>query len=220
MKYYTIEWDYDNIEVIGHYPQVTLKKEYNPDLDDRIWKVRHHFFPNFIPNIELELHDKAKRTNFIERSDTYFGMFVDFKFKEVLKKAIIPPHKFYSIKVYHKGELLEYYWLHYIIDDFWKFLDIEKSKGKIIDQKNEFHKEELNLSHSIDSLLKKQEDLPYYQHMKWDKIVFKTDFPRYDIYETQTFDFKTVISESLLLALKEENISGFIAKPYNKIICK
>ena len=29
--------------------------------------------------------------------------------------------------------------------------------------------------------------LPYYQNMKWEKIIFKPDFPKYDVYETQTY---------------------------------
>ena len=44
----------DDLEVIGHYPQTSLKKGYNPSLSDSHWAVKPDSFPNFIPNLELE----------------------------------------------------------------------------------------------------------------------------------------------------------------------
>ena len=65
MKYYRINSDYDNLEVIGHYPQTSLKKGYNPSLPDSHWAVEPHSFPNFIPNLELELHKDANATDYL-----------------------------------------------------------------------------------------------------------------------------------------------------------
>ena len=144
MKYFEIDWDYDNLDVIGHYPQTSLKKGYNPRLPDSHRQVKPHSFPDFIPNLELELHDKAYPTDYIQKFVS-FGMVVNTKFKNILKQFKLPPHAFYPIKVYHKGALLEYFWFHYAINDFFSWLDKEESKALIYDDKNGVYKEMFGL---------------------------------------------------------------------------
>ncbi|SOS48755.1 conserved hypothetical protein [Tenacibaculum dicentrarchi] len=219
MKYYIINWDYDNFEVIGHNPQVTLKKGYNPDLEDRIWKVRHFFFPNFIPDVELKLHKKAKRTNFIERNDTYFGMFVDFKFKDVLKMFNLPPHAFYPLKVYHKGELLDYYWFHYISDTS-KYIDVKKSSAQIF-KKFEFKIESIVNIIDLGNIDDYEKSLPRQKELILDKVFFNKDFPNYDVFDIRKVGYSGhLISEPLLNALQKAGMTGFTAIPYDKIICE
>ncbi|MGG8498135.1 imm11 family protein [Tenacibaculum sp. TC6] len=221
MKYYSIDWDYDTIEVIGHYPQVTLKKGYNPGAPDGYWEVKPYEFPNFIPNLELELHEKAKATDYLEKYAS-FGMFVNKKFMNILKEFKLPSHAFYPIKVYHKGELLEYFWFHYVVHDFFEWLDKDKSRAVIYDDKEGCYKiiSELDLRISLDEIEKINLALPWQQGLKWEKIVFKADFPKYDVYKTQGLDLKNFISEPLLEALQEAGMTGFRVKPFDKIICE
>ena len=221
MKYYSISWDYDNLEVIGHYPQTSLKKGYNPRLPDSHRQVKPHSFPDFIPNLELELHDKAYPTDYIQKFVS-FGMVVNTKFKNILKQFKLPPHAFYPIKVYHKGALLEYFWFHYAINDFFSWLDKEESKALIYDDKNGVYKviSELNLSLSLEEIEKINQKLPWHQHMKWEKIIFKKEFPKYDVYKTRGLDLKNFISERLLNALLDAGMTGFTSKPIENIICK
>ncbi|WP_440879779.1 imm11 family protein [Tenacibaculum sp. C7A-26P2] len=221
MKYYSISWDYDNLEVIGHYPQTSLKKGYNPSLPDSHWAVEPHSFPNFIPNLELELHKDANATDYLHFGDIS-GIIVSGKFRAILKKINLPPHAFYPIKVYLKGTLLEYFWFHYAINDFFSWLDKEESKAIIYDDKNGVYKviSELNLSLSLEEIEKINQKLPWHQRMKWEKIIFKKEFPKYDVYKTRGLDLKNFISERLLNALLDTGMTGFTSKPIENIICK
>ena len=220
MKYYSIDWDYDTIEVIGHYPQVTLKKGYNPGPPDGYREVKPHEFPNFIPNLELELHKDAKATAYLEQYVS-FGMVINARFKSILQQFKLPPHAFYPIKVYHKGGLLEYFWFHYVVHDFFEWLDKDKSRAVIYDDKDGNYKiiSELDLRISLDEIEKINLALPWQQGLKWEKIVFKADFPKYDVYKTRGLDLKNFISGRLLKALQDAGVNGFTAKPIDNIIC-
>lgn len=220
MKYYKINWDYDNLKIIGHYPQLTLKKGYNPGPPNGHWEVHPHEFPDFVPNLELTLHKKAKATDFLENYVS-FGMLINNKFKEILKGFKLPPQAFYPIKVYHKGELIEYYWFHYIVKDFWEWIDKDKSKAVITDNKKNFIVvKEVNLKLSVKKIRELEDNLPYYQNMKWEKIVFKKGFPKYDVYKTQHIDYIIVISERLLNVLQEAGMTGFEVELFDDIFCE
>ena len=56
--------------------------------------------------------------------------------------------------------------------------------------------------------------------MKWEKIIFKKEFPKYDVYKTRGLDLKNFISERLLNALLDAGMTGFTSKPIENIICK
>lgn len=218
MEYFKIDWDYDNLDIIGSNPQIIFSNGYNPNLKNSIWNVKMREFPNFSPNIEFELCKKAKPTNFLQRVGTHFGMFVDTDFKKIITNFNLPPHVFYPIKVYHKGKILEYYWLHYIINDFWEFIDKEKSKAVITDcLQNDKHVTEIDLSFNEDEILEISNNLTWNQQMNWKKIIFKQNFPKYDIYQTDTVEFVPVISETLKNTLQELNMDGFMVKPYDVI---
>ncbi|CAA0245013.1 conserved hypothetical protein [Tenacibaculum maritimum] len=219
MKYYKIDWDHDNLDVIGNYPQIEFKSDYNIKKNNGIREVKPNKFPDFIPDIELKFHKNAKTTNLIERSSVSFGMYIDNTFKNILEKFKLPKHKYYEIKVYQKDKIYNYYWFHYIIDDFWEWIDKEKSKAIIIDNKKNFQavaEVDLNLTEDEMKNLFYYE-LPYYQNPKWEKIVFKNDFPKYDLYETQSVERTTIISDVLLKSLQKANITGYMVKPYTII---
>ncbi|CAL2107153.1 conserved hypothetical protein [Tenacibaculum sp. 190524A02b] len=219
MKYYTIDWDYDNLEVIGYYPQTALKKGYNPSLPESYTNVSPHNFPNFVPNLELEIHNKAIATDYIQKH-VNFGMIINQKFKNIIEKFKLPPHAFYPVKVYHKGEVLKYYWFHYIVDDFLNWLDTNNSKAIIYDDKEEYKViSEVDLKLTLSEIQKINIELPWHQHMKWEKITFKSNFPKYDVYKTQGLDLKNVISENLLFSLLDSKANGFEAKLFDKIVC-
>ena len=218
MKYYSISWDYDNLEVIGHYPQTSLKKGYNPSLPDSHWAVKPHSFPDFIPNLELELHKDANATDYLHFDDIS-GIIVSGKFRAVLKKFNLPPHAFYPIKVYHKGELLEYFWFHYIID-IWKYVDLENSSAQIY-KKFEFEIDEIIPIPDLDNIQEYKKSLPRQKELRINKIFFKEEYSRYDVIKIFKIGyFGILFSEQLLNALKEEDIKGFIEKPIENIICK
>ncbi|MGQ3678383.1 imm11 family protein [Tenacibaculum discolor] len=221
MKYYKIDWDYDNLDVIGNYPQVTLKKGYNPSLPSGYWQVKPHEFPNFVPSLELELHKKAKPTDYLEQY-VNFGMIVSTRLKSSLEKFDLPSHAFYPIKVYHKEELLEYYWFHYIVDDFWSWINKSESKAIIYDDKDEYSVvSEVDLSLTSDEIQKIKKSLSWHQHMQWEKIVLNSNYPKYDVLKISNIEyFGALISERLLNALQEAGMTGFRVRLFDKIICE
>ncbi|WP_111626043.1 hypothetical protein [Gelidibacter algens] len=122
----------DSINEIGHYPQADLKKGYNPRKNGH-FMVKPYEFPDFIPNLELELHPKAIPTNYLDSTAGLMnGFILDKKFKELISSFMLPKHYFYPIKVFQSNLLLDYYWFHFIVDDFWEFIDTEKSSAEVV----------------------------------------------------------------------------------------
>ena len=113
MKFYYKISNSIDINEIGNYPQTDLKQGYNPNLTNSIWNIKYNEIPNFILNYELELNKKAIPTKCIQGIDTS-GLIVDYKLKKILEKFNLPEKKFFPIKVYQQGNLLEYYDFHFV----------------------------------------------------------------------------------------------------------
>ncbi|MGQ3678384.1 imm11 family protein [Tenacibaculum discolor] len=219
MKYYSINWDYDNIDVIGDYPQVTLRKGFNPGPPHGFWEVQHYEFPKFIPELELDLNQKAKPTNYLE-DYTSFGMIINENFKEILKQFNLPKYAFYPIKVYHKGELLDYYWFHYIAD-IWEYINIEKSSLEVY-KKFEFEIDKvIPMPSKLSEFKVIKKSLPRQKELMIHKIVFKDNFPKYDVFNLSQLGYPpNLISERLLNTLQEAGMTGFVTIPFDKIVCE
>lgn len=216
MKYYNFN-NSDNLSIIGHYPQTSLAKGYNPIVNNGHRNVEPDKFPDFLPNYELDLHSKANATDFLPRVGPGFGMVVNNKFKEILANFKLPNHHFYKMKVYQKNQILDYYWLHYIVDDFWGWLDREQSEAVIFDHKKDFEVvNSIDLNLSLDEIKKLKKGFPYNLHVRWNKIVFKKGFS-YDLYQAKDVQLLEFISEDLKNALKETNITGIDVKLNDKI---
>ena len=218
MKYFQIDWAYDSLDTIGHYPQIEISDDNNFKDYNNARNVKPDVFPDFTPKLNLKFHKKAKITNYIERSSVSFGMFIDSQFKTILEKFNLPNHRFYEINVKQDNKIYVYYWFHYLINDFWDLIDKKNSKAVIIDNKKNFQPvDEIDLNMNEEQMKNFfYFEIPYYQNPKWEKIVFKKEFPNYDIYKTK-IDFKTIISERLLDDLKSNGMNGFEAKPYDII---
>ncbi len=213
MKYYSISRS-DDLKVIGHYPQTLLKDDYNPSLPNGHWNLYPIEFANFELNYELELNSKAIPTNYLDGYDN-FGMLVDFKFKSVLEKFNLPPHRFYPIKVYHKGNLLEYYWFHYIID-IWQYTNIELSSALIM-KKFDFEIEKIIPIPNLKTIEQFEENLSFEQELMLNKLVLKTNYDVIKIGKVQYLP--RLFSEPLLNALQYEGMTGFSARLIDKIVC-
>ncbi|PQJ15340.1 imm11 family protein [Aureicoccus marinus] len=144
-----------------------------------------------------------------------FGIIIDKKLKEIIEQHKLPPHHFYPIKVYHKKTQLQYYWLHWIVNDFWDIIDYENTLVKrysIINPAN-FDIEPLVSKQNLEAFLKKEE-IGF--EFGYEKLVFRPDFD-YDIYETQGADWNNLISEKLKDAMEEQGMTGFEAHPYKPL---
>lgn len=212
--YYSYSFSND-LKVIGHYPQVSLKKGYNPRLPESHWQVKKDVFPNFCPKLELELHDKAIPTDYLHFSDLN-GIIISGKFRKILELHKLPRHRFYHIKVYHHNILLEYYWFHYIIDDFWNSINKKESYAEIVNI-NTFPNIEGKIPIiSKDQILldKKKYKTPY--HLRVGKIQMISQTKAYDFYEIQGLGYHIVFSEELVLNLRKNEITGLIFSAFEK----
>ena len=144
-----------------------------------------------------------------------FGLFIDRKFRDIIEQHKLPPHHYYPIKVYHKEQLLEYFWLHWIVIDFWDIIDYENTLVKRYSYINpaNFTIEPIISKQNLDAFLKKKEigfDFCF------EKLVFRSSL-NYDIYETMGAESKYLISGNLKDALEEQGMTGFEAHPYKPL---
>jgi len=204
------------LEVIGYYPQLQYKPGYNPRAPYGHWNVKGNVFPDFSPELELVIHENAMPTNILNRmSICSFGLFIDRKFRNIIEQHKLPPHHYYPIKVYHKEQLLEYFWLHWIVNDFWDIIDYENTLVKrysIINPPN-FTIEPIISKSNLEAFLNKKEigfDFCY------EKLVFRPGFD-YDVYQTQAVDWRSLISGKLKDALEEQGMTGFEAHLYKPL---
>lgn len=208
MKYFEIKPD-TNPKKIGHYPQSELGKE--PSYG--VHSLKHDRLPDISPELKLKLFKSTIVTDYLDNFVISYGMVISNRFKSVLGKFILPTHDFYRVEVNSTKEKYIYNWLHFISTDFMEHIDLEKSKAIILNSKKE--QKVIDLKTGEDKLRKMlSSNLTNNRKAKWDKIVFKNSFPKYDLFKTQMIEYETIISERLLNALKEANITGFVTKPY------
>ncbi len=197
-----------NLKQIGYYPQTRIRKGYNPNLDGH-WTVPHNDFPDFEPNLELELNSKGKRTDYMDFNDLRNGFLVSKKLKDILLKYELPKHKFYPVKIYHEEELLTYYWFYYIIDDFWESLDNDNSYAEIINADNIGEIEGKVPIISKEQVFKEEDNFTFPYRLRTGKITLKKGTPKYDFYQIKCLGLQKIFSKALINNLKEENITGF-----------
>ena len=195
---------------IGRYPQAdTYNKGYNPGAPDGDWQVCLDTFPDFIPKVELVLNKNSKITNALSTiASTAFV--VDQKIVDILERFNLPKYHIYPVKIYNGPKCLDYLWFHYVVNDFWKQVNLYESKAVIIDTKKDFAIiDTVNLHQPPETFQKLQvEVLPYHHKMIWEKLVFKSTLPEYDLYRIGGIQYFNIISERLAKALIFEGITG------------
>ncbi|WP_299246095.1 DUF1629 domain-containing protein [uncultured Aquimarina sp.] len=210
----------DDLKIIGHDPQTTLKKGYNPRING-LYQVKHYEFPNFLPELKLELHKDAIPTDYLYSMVGFGMMTVSEKMKEVLQNHLLPKHHFYPIEVFHKKKTLKYFWLHFIVDDFWNLLDKENSFGEIIDSKTWAVKRKVSIEskEQIRKIMYPEEFLVN-ELLTVGQVTMRKELPKYDLYQMGCINYTSLISEKLKNALLENGITGFEIKPYDKFKVK
>lgn len=213
----------DDLKIIGHYPQTDFRMGYNPDLPNSHWKVKPDVFPDFLPNYELELNKDAFATNLIQGTGGYHGMLIDSKFREIIEKFKLPPHKFYPINVYHRGNRLNYFWFHYIMPNLWENIDLENSKICIKHTSN--FENYINLPVIEEKYVKKLAELSlskfsnnFEYNIIPDKIILNSSFQGFDIVEIKHLYYNPLISFRLRKMLYDNELTGFVTKLYKPLI--
>lgn len=91
-------------------------------------KLDYDRFPDFVPDLRFELHKKSKLTDVVTASNiSATGFLINEKVKEIFDECLLPEHRYYEATLLnHDGNVLPYYWLHLISNDY-KMIDFESS---------------------------------------------------------------------------------------------
>lgn len=209
MKYFKIEESID-LDVIGEIPQVspTENCELGSPFSSKI--LNYGDIPEKIPYLELEFNPKANQTDLLYSYNSHWGMILSKKLKNIILIFKIPNHKFYPFILLKNEILIKDYNLFRFYDDIFQYIDMEKSKFRM---KRRDIVEEFSFTSKDFFNSKKEETFEDFEkNLKITEIYLLDNFPKYDIF---TFEGTTLISEKLLLALQENNITGYEVSEYN-----
>ena len=208
MKYYTLSESTDT-NIIGYYPQTDVSEDsefFSVFID---FQTRIEEFPEHIPKYIIILNKKAYPTDFIERVSVPYGLVVNNKIKSLITLYSLPNHKFYDTEVIYKKSKLNYYWFHFY-DDIFQYIDMKKSKfilkWRDVIQEFCFTSKEFYLSKEKETF----ED--FEKNLIIKEVYLLNSFPKYDIFH---FEGRNIISEKLLNAFQENNITGYEVSEYN-----
>ena len=209
MKYFIIEESID-LDIIGKYPQVSPTE--NCVLGSPFSNERLFFgdIPPKIPYLELELNKEAKKTDLLSSYNSHWGLLVNKKIKEIILNFKLPSSKFYSFTLKENGIDTKKYYLFRFYDDIFQYIDMEKSKfilkWRDVIEEFCFLSKEFYLSKDKKTF----EDFETELIIK--EIYLLNSFPKYDIFH---FEGRNIISEKLLNAFIENNITGYEVSEYD-----
>ena len=208
MKYYILSESTDT-DIIGYYPQTDVSEDsefFSVFID---FQTRIEEFPEHIPKYIIILNKKAYPTDFIERVSVPYGLVVNNKIKSLITLYSLPNHKFYDTEVIYKKSKLNYYWFHFY-DDIFQYIDMEKSK--FILKWRDVIQEFCFTSKDFFKSKKKKTFEDFETELIIKEVYLLNSFPQYDIFH---FEGRNIISEKLLNALIENDITGYEVSAYD-----
>ena len=142
--------------------------------------------------------------------NSHWGILINKKIKRIIVNFNIPTSKFYSfILLENRIIIKDYYWFHFY-DDIFQYIDMKKSKfilkWRDVIQEFCFTSKEFYLS-------KEQETFgDFEKNLIIKEVYLLNSFPKYDIFH---FEGRDIISEKLLNAFIENNITGYEVSAYD-----
>ena len=209
MRYFTIDESID-LDMIGEYPQVSPTE--NCVLGSPFSNERLSFgeIPNKIPYLELEFNKRAKKTDLLSSYNSHWGILINKKIKRIIVNFNIPTSKFYSFILLENRIIIKDYYLFRFYDDIFQYIDMERSKFilKWRDVSQEF------CFTSKDFFKSKKEKTfeDFEKNLIIKEVYLLNSFPQYDIFH---FEGRNIISEKLLKAFIENNITGYEVSAYD-----
>ncbi len=214
MKYYIIN-ETDDLSVIGNYPQTNLNENFIYDSDKSFINVLYNEIFSGIPEIKVDITLGAKKTNFLDKASLPFGILIDLKFKNILDNVRLPmKHKYYPLNVGFKGDEIEYYWVHYILD-LDRYLNKDNSFVNICDY-------DFNVIKSVPlSMIKDMKMFENSLSTEYTLLIgelhFKSVIKNYDIFDIPLLGVRTIISDRLKQLLEKNNITGYELTPFDEM---
>ena len=209
MKYFTIDESID-FDMIGEYPQVSPTE--NCVLGSPFSNERLSFgeIPNKIPYLELEFNKRAKKTDLLSSYNSHWGILINKKIKRIIVNFNIPTSKFYSFILLENRIIIKDYYLFRFYDDIFQYIDMERSKFilKWRDVSQEFYFTSKDFFKS-----KKEKTFEDFEtELIIKEVYLLNSFPQYDIFH---FEGRNIISEKLLNAFIENDITGYEVSAYD-----
>ena len=209
MRYFTIDESID-LDMTGEYPQVSPTENCvlgSPFSDERL---SFGEIPNKIPYLELEFNKRAKKTDLLSSYNSHWGILINKKMKRIIVNFNIPTSKFYSFILLENRIIIKDYYLFRFYDDIFQYIDMERSKFilKWRDVSQEF------CFTSKDFFKSKKEKTfeDFEKNLIIKEVYLLNSFPQYDIFH---FEGRNIISEKLLKAFIENNITGYEVSAYD-----
>jgi len=175
--------------------------------------------PSTIPIDEFDLrkinffdiitNPKGKLSDFINTGTLIggLGFLISPKVKEVFENYSLPPHRYYHpVNVIKGSEKYHYYRIHIIYEDFWNWVNFEKST--FIMKNKEGASFDVHFSDK-EEFLNKKSSITSEQKILKKEIVLSDSISRHrDLIFFNRNNFSCIISESLKNALVEKSVSG------------
>lgn len=223
--YYIFEPACNTVETGSQFPQVQkMSPGYDYKASNSVYALSRAVekFPDFLPNLDyLIVHGKANLTDLLSTSPISGGFLISERFKQLLEKFNLAPHKFYPARVSYKKEFHDYYWLH-IICNFPDSVDYKKSTFFTYHNYNH-NLGNITINSKQDFIQKKQkikQDNPGKTITLWSqKIILNSNFNQdIDLFEIGTFDSNYYISGRIKSAIEFEKITGCEIRPAPDLI--
>ncbi len=131
-KYYILKPAVGTKETGMAYPAVESYDDYDFDGPRSVYNLSPDKFPDFIPEIRFKLTKGAKLCDMMGQATiSACGFLISEKLKEIIEQANTVPSSFYSATIDDKGQLHQYYWVHFVWNEGINYLDFKNSKFKI-----------------------------------------------------------------------------------------
>ena len=217
--YYILKNAAGTKETGSDYPQIAdMVGLYDYDVDDSIHKVADYQgvkIPIPINFGVIKMRSKSKFSDIISAAVILgMGLIVSKRVKLILESVKLVDHEFYPLKIQHKGSINEdYFWVH-IISDLRN--EIDYSRSTFFSGRSEGVR---NLTfNSFHDYIKYDKEQDEFGSLRATKLFFHKDWQNdLDLFCISEFDKNIYISQTLLLLLRKNSITGFEA-PLSKIL--
>ena len=142
--------------------------------------------------------------------NSHWGILINKKIKRIIVNFNIPTSKFYSFILLENRIIIKDYYLFRFYDDIFQYIDMKKSK--FILEWRDIIQEFCFTSKDFFKSKKKKTFEDFETKLIIKEVYLLNSFPQYDIFH---FEGRNIISEKLLNAFIENNITGYEVSEYD-----
>lgn len=198
-----------NIEETGYaYPAVESFDNYDFKSPESIHNLRTNVIPKFTPDFRFKLAEGAKITDMLsEAISNSAGLLISGKLLDIFQKHTISPYIVYPVYIHNDDRIFEYFWIHYIWEEWHDFVCWESSTFKLF-ERGQFIDLEIN---SYDEYAKEVSKSKFFRVAPDNIKILPIDFDMY----CHPFIGEIKISKQLAMSILNSKATGveIIPKP-------